>query len=166
MKRVIMILFALAIITITAHADEPKVIKNGEYVICEIHTQDDAIDIHEAPPINRISEALNEQDANGHQMEYLGEYYVTRYCSCRKCSGKWGTTSASGRPLIVNYSCASPLPFGTIVEIEGYGRCEVVDRTSDRTVRNTGGKIIDIYTSNHAEAEEWGCKKLKAWRVK
>lgn len=145
----------------TALADEPKIIMNGEYVD---NSQEQAIEIAEAPPINRISDALDAQDEEVSK-EYLGVYYVTRYCSCRKCSGKWGTTSASGRPLIVNYSCASPLPFGTIVEIEGYGRCEVVDRTSDKTVRNTGGKIIDIYTSNHAEAEEWGCKKLKVWKV-
>lgn len=162
MKRLVMILFAFASITVTAHAAEaPAII----YQDAE-QAQKNAITIDEAPPINQISEALDEQDANGHQMECLGEYYVTRYCSCRKCSGKWGTTSASGRPLVVNYSCASPLPFGTVVEIEGYGRCEVVDRTSDKTVRNTGGKIIDIYTSNHAEAEEWGCKKLKVWKVK
>ena len=148
---------------ITAHAeDQPIAIIYQD----EEQRRMNAKVINEAPPINRISEDLDEQDANGHQMECLGEYYVTRYCSCRKCSGKWGTTSASGRPLVVNYSCASPLPFGTVVEIEGYGRCEVVDRTSDKTVRNTGGKIIDIYTSNHAEAEEWGCKKLKVWRVK
>lgn len=162
MKKLFMILFAFASITVTAHAAEaPAII----YQDAE-QAKANAITIEEAPPINRISEDLDEQDANGHQMEYLGEYYVTRYCSCRKCSGKWGTTTASGRPLVVDYSCASPLPFGTIVEIEGYGRCEVVDRTSDKTVRNTGGKIIDIYTSNHAEADEWGCKKLKVWRVK
>lgn len=44
---------------ITAHAEEPKMIVNGEYIIAEIHTQDDAIDITEAPPINRLSEALD-----------------------------------------------------------------------------------------------------------
>ena len=44
---------------ITAHAEEPKMIVGGEYVIAEIHTQDDAIDITEAPPINRLSEALD-----------------------------------------------------------------------------------------------------------
>lgn len=43
---------------ITAHAEEPKMIVNGEYVIAEIHTQDNAIDITE-PPINRLSEALD-----------------------------------------------------------------------------------------------------------
>ena len=62
---------------ITAHAEEPKMIVNGEYVIAEIHTQDNAIEITEppthsntfntlealdaleAPPINRLSEALD-----------------------------------------------------------------------------------------------------------
>lgn len=39
--------------TITAHADEPKMIINGQYVI----------DITEAPPIDDISLALDEQDA-------------------------------------------------------------------------------------------------------
>lgn len=44
---------------ITARADEPRQIINGEYVIAEIHTQDDAIDITEAPPIDRLSEVLD-----------------------------------------------------------------------------------------------------------
>lgn len=44
---------------ITARADEPKQIINGEYVIAEIHTQDNAIDITEAPPINDLSVALD-----------------------------------------------------------------------------------------------------------
>ena len=48
---------------ITARADEPKQIITGEYVIAEIHTQDDAIDINEAPPIQHISNALNALDA-------------------------------------------------------------------------------------------------------
>ena len=43
---------------ITARADEPKTIMNGEYIIAEIHTQDNAVDIDEAPPINMLSEAL------------------------------------------------------------------------------------------------------------
>lgn len=68
---------------ITAHAEEPKMIVDGEYVIAEIHTQDNAIDITEppthsntfntlealddaletAPPINRLSEALEATDS-------------------------------------------------------------------------------------------------------
>ena len=58
----IMLLICLLIAgiqVITARADEPKQIINGEYVIAEIHTQDNAIDITEAPPIDRLSEVLD-----------------------------------------------------------------------------------------------------------
>ena len=58
----IMLLTCLLIVgiqVITARADEPRQIINGEYVIAEIHTQDDAIDITEAPPIDRLSEVLD-----------------------------------------------------------------------------------------------------------
>lgn len=48
---------------ITARADEPRQIINGEYVIAEIHTQDDAIDINEAPPIGDVSVALEATDS-------------------------------------------------------------------------------------------------------
>ena len=47
---------------ITAHA-EPSVIKNGEYIIAEIHTQEDAVEIQEGPPINDVSIALDKADA-------------------------------------------------------------------------------------------------------
>ena len=56
-------LLAFAIVAmiqvITAKADEPKQIINGEYVIADIRTQDNAIDISEAPPINDLSVALD-----------------------------------------------------------------------------------------------------------
>ena len=75
-------LLLVVLATMRARADEPKQIINGEYVIAEIHTQDNAIDITEppthsntfntlealdalddaletAPPINRLSEALD-----------------------------------------------------------------------------------------------------------
>lgn len=60
-------LLAFAIVAmiqvITARADEPKQIINGEYVIAEIRTQDNAIDISEAPPINDLSSVLDALDA-------------------------------------------------------------------------------------------------------
>lgn len=164
MKRIIMILFALAIITITAHADEPKVIKNGEYVICEIHTQDDAIDIHEAPPINRISEALDEQDANGHQLIYLGEFNITHYCPCRKCNGKWGAIDGFGNPL--EWGCIATdrrvIPMHTKVVIDGY---DAVFEARD-TGSGISGRDIDIFVPvSHSEALQMGQNvSRKVWR--
>ena len=47
---------------IRSYADTPNMIVNGEYVICEINTQDSALDIQEAPPIGRVSEDLAKAD--------------------------------------------------------------------------------------------------------
>lgn len=60
--------FAIIIQAGPARAEEPKQIINGEYVIAEINTQENAIDIQEAPPINDISEVLDALDNN----PYLG----------------------------------------------------------------------------------------------
>lgn len=56
-------LLLVVLATMRARADEPRQIINGEYVIAEIHTQDDAIDINEAPPIGDVSVALDAADA-------------------------------------------------------------------------------------------------------
>lgn len=55
----------------TALADEPKQIMNGEYIIAEIHTQDGALEIDEAPPINEVSKSL----------EVVDKIDDTPYCS-------------------------------------------------------------------------------------
>lgn len=55
-------LLLIGLATMRARADEPRQIINGEYVIAEIHTQDDAIDITEAPPIGDVSVALDAAD--------------------------------------------------------------------------------------------------------
>ena len=69
--------------------------------------------------------------------EYLGKFRITAYCSCEICCGKWAENrpdgivyGASGEELVAGVSCASPLPFGTVVEIEGVGTYIVQDRTS------------------------------------
>lgn len=72
-----LLFFMFVALVQVARADEPKIIKNGVYIICEINTQDNAIDITEpptqsndfnalnaleVPPINRLSEVLDEVD--------------------------------------------------------------------------------------------------------
>lgn len=62
--------FALTQVTV-AHAEEPNQIVNGEYIIAEIHTQDGALEIYEAPPIGEVSKAL----------EVVDKLDDTPYCS-------------------------------------------------------------------------------------
>lgn len=49
-----------------------------------------------------------------------------------------------------------PLPFGTVVEIEGVGTYIVQDRTSSWVVDKYGENLIDIYFDDHEAAREFG----------
>ena len=55
---------------------------------------------------------------------------------------------AHGRELVPGYSCASPLPGGSEVEIVGYGKVRVDDTTAPFIVKKYDSKIIDIYVED------------------
>ena len=95
-------------------------------------------------------------------------YTITAYCSCSICCGKWAkdrgevVIGAWGKELIEDYSIASPLPFGTKVNIEGLGTYEVMDRTATWIADKYNGRIIDIYVGNsHQEAINFGKQEME-----
>lgn len=95
----------------------------------------------------------------------LGEYRITAYCACEKCCGEWAknrpggiVVGAAGIELVAGVSCASPLPFGTIVEVEGLGTYIVQDRTASWVAEKYDNKVIDIYFDSHEAACEFGLK--------
>ena len=100
-------------------------------------------------------------------------YRITAYCSCEKCCGKWALNrpldsngqpivrGASGETLVAGVSVASPLPFGTNIELKDYGTVVVHDRTADWVVEKHGQNILDLYFSDHQKAVEWGVKYLE-----
>ena len=97
------------------------------------------------------------------ELESLGEYRITAYCSCEICCGEWALNrpngivyGAAGVELEAGVSCASPLPFGTVVEIEGLGEYTVQDRTAQWVVDKYGENLIDIYFDDHEAALEFG----------
>ena len=97
-------------------------------------------------------------------------YRVTAYCACAKCCGKWALNrpidefgneivkGAAGVELVDGYTVASPLPFGTKVDLEGYGVVEVQDRTAKWIVEEYGENVIDIYINDHDKAWDFGVK--------
>lgn len=110
-----------------------------------------------------VSEAIATID-----FEDLGVFTVTAYCGCEKCCGEWSSfpvVGAGGVELIEGIHCASPFPFGTILEIEGVGFYEVQDRTANWIVEKYDGKIIDIYFENHDDAVAFGKQTLNVKRV-
>jgi hypothetical protein len=101
-----------------------------------------------------------------------GGFTVTAYCPCALCCGSWANHPwetrrlASGKliaPLVAARAkwCAAPpeIPFGTILDIPGYGKVPVLDR---------GGKIkgnkLDMFFPTHAEALRWGVRRLEVKR--
>lgn len=97
-------------------------------------------------------------------------YRVTAYCACEKCCGKWALNrpvdengneivkGAAGVKLVDGYTVASPLPFGTKINLEGYGVVEVQDRTAKWIVEKHGENVIDIYFNDHDAAWDFGVK--------
>lgn len=129
---------------ITSFADEPKVIINGVY-------QTEMIDIQEAPPIDDISTSLDEQDAKGNQLQYLGKFFTTYYCPCKRCNGSNAGIDGFGNPL--EWGCVAVdrnvIPLHTKLVIDGY---DMVFEARD-TGSNVDGHKIDIFVPvSHNEA--------------
>lgn len=100
----------------------------------------------------------------------LGKYRITAYCACEKCCGEWAKKrpngvvyGAAGIELKAGVSCASPLPFGTVVEVEGLGEYIVHDRTAAWVAEKYDNKVIDIYFDNHEAALRFGLQNLNVY---
>lgn len=101
------------------------------------------------------------------------EFRVTAYCSCPICCGEWAynrpkdksgneiVVGASGDRLQAGVSAASPLPFGSQIDLGELGTVVIHDRTADWIVEKHGTHIIDIYMDNHDVAKEFGVKYIE-----
>ena len=84
---------------------------------------------------------------------------VSAYCPCVKCCGEYSKgkhyrQTASGYKIQAGdklIAAPKSIPFGTWIDVPGYGRAQVKDR---------GGAIkegcLDLYFNTHQEALEWG----------
>ncbi len=83
---------------------------------------------------------------------------VSAYCPCEICCGPFADgITASGVPAVGRICAAPPeYPFGTVLDIEGYG---------EYVVRDRGGVIkgnrLDLLFETHAEAKAFGVQYLK-----
>lgn len=130
---------------------------------------------YEPAPIITHSEPVEpiEEEPVIEEVNYDKTFRVTAYCACEKCCGVWATKrpldeagnpivyGASGDVLETKVSCASPLAFGTEIELKDYGTVVVQDRTADWVVDKHGEYIIDIYMDNHEEARNWGLQYIE-----
>ena len=112
------------------------------------------------------SEILDiEQEAEKDKQErYLGEFELTFYTNSISDCGKTDGITASGKVAKSKHTIATDkrFPFGTVLEIEGWGTYVVEDRGG--AVR---GNIIDVYVDSTAEAIKLGrVKNVKVYYAK
>jgi len=106
---------------------------------------------------------------------------VTAYCPCKRCCGRYADGRTASGALADHKLIAAPskYPFGTVMEVPGYGRAKVEDRggairaagerRSGRDGRGTKTLAydrIDVLFPTHQEALKWGRRVLpvKVWR--
>ena len=154
------LLSVMMAITATAQITTPYIDgRTGEWVICEINTQENAIDITEPPPINNVSKALDALDdaleAERRHLEYLFEATITYYCPCSRCNGRWGPIDGFGKPLKWGCVAVDPavIPMHTKLVIDGYDQIFEARDTGS----GVDGRHIDIFVPvSHSEALRMG----------
>lgn len=95
---------------------------------------------------------------------YLGTFRITHYCSCEKCCGSYGNSTAWAGAIVPGVTIAvdpSVIPKLSSVYIDGYG----VRRAEDCGGAIKGNKI-DVAVSNHSEAMKLGVVYKDVWLMK
>lgn len=142
MKKCIIVLLLILIITNTEHTDN------------KVHNIPDKVYAKGKPKrIKRKTLKTN--------YEYLGEYTLTAYCSCAKCCGKWSSgKTASGVKAKSNHTIAvdpKVIKYGTKVVING------IEYVAEDCGGGIKGKHIDIYFDTHSDALDFGRQKGKVY---
>ena len=98
--------------------------------------------------------------AGEEQLEYLGNFTLTAYCSCPVCCGKWSGGPAAGGvyPVEGRTVAMGGVPFGTRLVING----EIY------TVEDRGTPYghVDIYLVHHQAAEIFGRQNADVYLLK
>jgi len=87
---------------------------------------------------------------------------VSGYCICAKCTAPYNDgITASGIRVTRGMKLAAhrSLPFGTKIDVPGYGQCEVQDRFGRED-------SFDLLFDTHEEAIIWGRQELEVMVVR
>ena len=108
-----------------------------------------------SPPTGQTSTAQAELPQSPVRSEL---WRISAYCVCSQCCGKWSDgITASGAKAVGKLIAAPPeIPFGTWIDIPGYGIAEVLDRGG--VIK---GRRLDLLFPTHQEALNWGVEYLE-----
>ena len=82
--------------------------------------------------------------AKDNDVKYLGKYKLTAYCGCRKCSGKWGARTASGKKAKQGRTIAvdkRKIKLVSKVQINGFFKSH---KQTKRFGKKTGVKVYKV----------------------
>lgn len=135
----------------------------------------------EAEPIEEPDEVpepeepeIEEPEEQEPELQLLGEFTITYYCSCKKCCGKWAVNrpvvggkeivyTASGAVAEVGVTVAvdpSKIAYGTELYIEGIGY-----RVAQDCGSAIKGNKIDVYVESHKAAWDAGIHPAQVYLV-
>lgn len=100
--------------------------------------------------------------AEDNEVQYLGKYKLTAYCGCKKCSGKWGTRTASGKKAKQGRTIAvdkRKIKLGSKVQING--KTYVAEDVGG----GVKGKHIDIFYNTHSETRDHGVERSEVYLI-
>ncbi len=88
------------------------------------------------------------------------EFLVTAYCPCEKCCGSLSPGVTASGVDVSDFNgklVAAPpeYPFGTIMDVPGYGIATVQDRGGA-----IKGRRLDVYFRDHEDARQFGAQAL------
>ena len=81
-------------------------------------------------------------------MKYIGNFKLTFYCPCKKCSGSYGHNTSSGAYATEGRTIAvdpKVIPKGSHVYIDGFGEF-IAEDTGGKWVK---GNHVDIFLEDH-----------------
>ena len=93
-------------------------------------------------------------EAKSNKVQYLGKYKLTAYCGCKKCSGKWGARTASGKKAKQGRTIAvdkRKIKLGSKVQINGKTRAVIkisAEATKEEAIAAGKEAIADKLTGN------------------
>lgn len=114
---------------------------------------------------NKTKEVVREVHVNkAFPNKYIGEFGITHYCHCKKCTGKsvkgktvTGHTPKKGRTVAVD---PKKIPLHSIIYVEDLGFFVAEDVGG-----GVKGNHLDIYVDNHEEALKLGTLQGKKKKV-
>lgn len=93
----------------------------------------------------------------------MGEFKLTAYCPCCRCSKGYGRSTTSGKSAKSNHTIAvdtDVIDLGSKVKIGGK------IYTAEDCGSGVNGDHIDIFFDTHEEVEEFGVKHKHVWVVR